>query len=491
MRVELTMSKTQHNRIGAPMHLIVSELLPGRKLDQSQATQTCIAVQLSTRSALCVLLLLSFPFAIAPRAAGADTRNLSPGADEQQLPRAMHSKMQVRPTITVGLRDADIIGSDNRALQSAVDYVAGLGGGTVEIGAGEFLMTDSLHLRSFVTLRGVKGQTVLRKARAASSVLAVDGDYGEEQITLANPEGFKVGQGIAVWDNNSGGFHTTVARITGQSGNTFSIDTPLNADCMAADKAQAATVFPVISGYNVEGVRVENLTIEGNKDENVYLNGCRGGGIFLYRGFGTVIENCVVRHYFGDGISFQQSNDVLVQGCVSEENTGLGLHPGSGSQRPVVRECIARGNGEDGLYLCWRVRHGIFEKNILENNGRYGISIGHKDTDNLLEDNQVRSNGEDGIFFRNETEGMAGHRNRMENNLIENNGGKGEAAGIRVRGATRGLIFKNNIIRDTRPLESRKQAVGIRIEEEAGEVVLEGNQIQAATTVDDRRKSKP
>jgi parallel beta-helix repeat protein len=427
----------------------------------------------------------------APLATGADKHDFSPRPDEQQVPRAMHSRMKDRPAITVGLHDGDIRGADNRALQAAMDYVAGLGGGTVEIGEGEFTMHDSLHLRSFVTVRGTRGKTILRKAKAASSPLALDGDYGEEQITVVNPEGFQVGHGVAIWDSHSGGFHTTVARITGQQGNTFSIDTPLNADCMAANKAQAATVFPVVSGYNLEGARVENLIIDGNKEQNVYLDGCRGGGIFLYRGFGTVIENCVVRNYHGDGISFQQSNDVLVQGCVSEDNSGLGLHPGSGSQRPVVRECIARRNGEDGLYLCWRVRHGLFEKNILENNGRFGISIGHKDSDNLLENNQIRSNQQDGVYFRNETEGMAGHRNRLEKNLIENNGVKSEAAGIRVRGETRGLVFKNNLIRDTRASEARKQTTGIRIEEPAGEVILEGNEIEAKTRVDDQRKGRP
>jgi polygalacturonase len=417
-----------------------------------------------------------------------EAADFSPLPDEQQLPRAMHSKMKERAKISVGLRDADIIGADNRALQAAVDYVAGLGGGVVEIGPGEFTMHDSLHLRSFVTVRGAPGKTTLRKAKAAVSPLAIDGDYGEEQITVVDAQGFKVGHGVAIWDKGSGGFHTTVARITGQNGNTFSIDKPLNADCMIQNKAQAATVFPVVSGYDLEGARIENLTIDGNKDENVALNGCRGAGIFLYRGFGTVIENCVVRNYHGDGVSFQQSNDVLVRGCTSENNAGLGFHPGSGSQRPVVRECVARANGEDGLFLCWRVRHGLFEKNILENNGRFGISIGHKDTDNLLRENEVRANSQDGIFFRNETLGMAGHRNRLENNLIENNGTKGEAAGIRVRGETKNLVFKNNIIRDTRAPDARKQSVGIRIEEQAGEIVLEANQIEAKTEVEDRRK---
>jgi parallel beta-helix repeat protein len=430
-----------------------------------------------------------FGLALAISAIGSEAPDFSPPLDERQLPRAMHSKMDQRPRITIGVRDADIVGADNRALQAAVDYVAGLGGGVVEIGPGEYTMYDSLHLRSHVTVRGTDGKTILRKAKAAVSPLALDGDYGEEQITVEKADGFKVGHGVAIWDKSSGGFHTTVARITGQKGNTFSIDKPLNADCMVANKAQAATVFPIVGGYNLEGARVENLVIDGNKSENVSLNGCRGAGIFLYRGFGTVIENCVVRNYHGDGISFQQSNDVLVRSCTSEDNAGLGFHPGSGSQRPVVRECVARGNGEDGLFLCWRVRHGLFEKNILENNGRFGISIGHKDTDNLLRENQVRSNHQDGVFFRNETLGMAAHRNRLENNVIENNGVKASAAGIRVRGETKNLVFKNNVIRDTRSPNERKQSVGIRIEEQAGEVVLDGNEIDAPTKVEDRRKA--
>ena len=177
-------------------------------------------------------------------------------------------------------------------------------------------------------------------------------------------------------------------------------------------------------------------------------------------------------------------------GCVSEDNASLGIHPGSGSQRAIVRECVARRNAEDGLFLCWRVRHGLFEKNLLENNGRFGISIGHKDTDNLLRENEVRANHQDGVFFRNETAGMAAHRNRLENNLIENNGAKAAAAGIRVRGETKNLVFKNNIIRDTRSADARKQSVGIRIEEQAGEIELDGNQIDAPTKVEDKRKAK-
>ncbi len=441
------------------------------------------------------LHILPFTIALIVSAAGISPargtrRDFSPKPEEQQLPQAMHSAMKELPSIIVGKESADLIGNDNRVLQAAVDYIAGLGGGIVEIGEGEYAMHDSLHLRSNVTVRGKKGKTILRKADGVTSALALDGDFGEQQVTVEEPTGFAVGYGVAIWDDRSGGFHTTVARITGRNGNTFSIDNPLMADCMVRNKARAATVFPVVSAYNLEGARIENLVIDGNKESNVHLNGCRGAGIFLYRAFKTVIKGCLVRNYNGDGISFQQSNDVTVVDCVCEDNASLGLHPGSGSQRPIVRKCIARRNGTDGLFLCWRVRHGLFEENILEGNGRFGISIGHKDSDNLLRRNHVRLNHRDGVFFRKESLGMAAHRNRLEENIIENNGTGGEAAGICIRGQTNNLVFKNNIIRDTRTDEAQTQTTGIRIEEQVGKVVLDGNKIEAKIRIDDRRASK-
>ena len=418
----------------------------------------------------------------------AQTQRIAPPPDERQLPRQMHSEMAHRPLITVGLKDADLIGKDNRVLQAAVDYIAGLGGGTVQILEGEYLMKDSLHLRPHVTVSGTAGKTILKKAASRESLLALDGDFGEEQITLQNSEGFEIGSGVAVWDSRAGGFHTTVGRITGKTGHTVSISMPLNADCMVQNGARAATVFPVVSGYHLEGAAVKDVVIEGNKSSNLHLNGCRGAGIFLYRGFGTVIENCVIRNYAGDGISFQQSNDVIVRDCVSEGNTHLGLHPGSGSQRPHIVNNTARNNGEDGLFLCWRVRHGLFENNLLENNGRFGISIGHKDTDNLLRHNTIRFNNRSGVYFRNESYGMAGHRNRLEGNLIENNAVSGEGAGIRIRGETEGLQFIGNIIQDTRPVDRQSQKVGVLIESEVGDVTLEKNQNKSIVKLKDQRK---
>jgi hypothetical protein len=361
--------------------------------------------------------------------------------------------------IVVGQTQGDIVGSDQRALQAAVDYVAGLGKGVVEIGPGIYTMRDSLHLRSGVHVRGAGEATVLLKCDGYSSALVLDGDYGEEQITVADGAGFDVGRGVMVVDEKAGGFHVTVNRITARDGDTMVLGGPLLADYMVAQQAVAHLQFPVLSGYYVHDSVVENLAIDGNISHNVPITGCRGAGIFLYRAHGTQVQGCVVRDYNGDGISFQQSNDVLVENCLCEGNAQLGLHPGSGSQRPIIRRCTSRKNGQIGLFLCWRVRHGVFEENVLEDNGFVGISIGHKDTDNLFRGNVVARNAVWGVLWRNESEPMAGHRNRFIDNRIIDNGQPGRGGGIRVDGETHDLVFERNFVGSTQ--QPARQRVGI------------------------------
>ncbi len=385
--------------------------------------------------------------------------------------------------ITVGVHDADIIGSDNRALQAAVDYVGKLGGG--EIGPGEYLMRDSLHLRSRVTVRGAGEKTMLKKDREHRSPLAADGDFGEAAITVQNPEGFTIGRGVYVASKTQRNFLGVCATILNSRSNYFTLSRPMNADILMSDGGFAATIFPVISGYNLEDARVENLTVDGNRAENpTKVDGCRTAGIFLYRGDHCVISNCFVRDYNGDGISFQQSNDVMVEGCVVERCAGFGLHPGSGSQRPTVKNCRAIANGEDGFFFCWRVRGGVAEGNWLENNGGYGMSLGHKDSDNFVRKNTIVGNKLGGVYWRAETEPMAAHRVTFENNTVRNN----EGWGLFVDGATHGTIIRSNVIEDT---GSGKQKIGIRIGKQAGEVVMESNTVKATIKLHDERARLP
>jgi len=384
--------------------------------------------------------------------------------------------------VTVGINSADIIGNDNRALQTAVDYVGNLGGGVVEIGPGEYLMHDSLHLRSRVTVRGAGDKTALKKDREHRSLLAADGDFGEAAITVQNQEGFGIGGGVYVASKTQRNFFGVCATILNSRSNYFTLSRHMNADILMSDGGFAATIHPVISGYNLEDARVENLTADGNRAENpTKVDGCRTAGIFFYRGDNCVISNCFVRDYNGDGISFQQSNDVKVESCVVERCAGFGLHPGSGSQRPSVKNCRAIANGEDGFFFCWRVRGGVAEGNWLENNGGHGMSIGHKDSDNFVRNNTIIGNKRGGVYWREETEPMAAHRITFEHNTVRDN----EGWGLFVDGATHGTIIRSNVIEDS---GSGRQKTGVRIGKKAGEVVIEGNTIKAANQLSDERR---
>src|SRR5207248_9649332 len=113
----------------------------------------------------------------------------------------------------------DFRGDDHRALQAAVDYVAGLGGGTVHIGPGRYRMRNALTLRDHVRIVGEPGKTILVACESVEARLAADGDCNERQITVADDAAFRVGDGVAIHDDrNASGFEVTTATLSARVG---------------------------------------------------------------------------------------------------------------------------------------------------------------------------------------------------------------------------------------------------------------------------------
>ncbi len=387
-------------------------------------------------------------------------------------------------SITVGHSNADIIGIDNKAIQAAVDYVRSLGGGVVEILPGRYLMHDSLHLRSGVVVRGHGSDTVLAKSNGVSSKLVLDGDYGEEQITVADPEKFHPGMGVSIKDRRASGcWQTTVATITGRSGSTFSINRPMVIDYLVSSDAEVTNTFPVISGKDVQNAGIEAPRVEGQKQDNAPLSGCRGGGIYLYRASDVSIRSCTVENFNGDGISYQKCDDITIEDCFVTGNTNFGLHPGSGSKRPTIRRCRVTHNGVIGLFVCWRVKNGVFEDNVFNHNGVSGVSIGHKDTDNLIRNNDISGNGVHGVYFREELEPMAAHRNLVEGNTICDNGNGEEGYGIKIDSELYGVVIRNNKIGSDTP-GSTQQRYGVYKAVKVGEVQVADNDLRGNSVGD-------
>ena len=383
--------------------------------------------------------------------------------------------------VTAGQGNAEIGGTTNVCLQAAVDYVARLGGGIVRILPGRYTMYDSLHLRPRVTVRGSGRETVLVKAGMITSKLSADLGYGHYDVSLAEPDRFEIGMGIHIQDDRSAGFYTTCATLTYRKGDIFGISRFLNHDYSRGANGLVRTLYPVISGYGAEDAAVEDLAIDGNSAQNDYLNGCRGGGIFLLQAHRAHVRGVVITNYNGDGISFQQCEDILLEDCVTQGNTGFGFHPGSGSTRPIMRRLVARRNGSDGLFYCLRVSFGVLEDSEFTDNGGHGLSIGGRDTDQIIRRCVVKRNGGCGVYFRQGDEAMAGSRATIEACTLEANCRKSGEAEVHLDAALSDIcLIGNTIIPGSTP--------AILIGKDVRSVVLKNNQVTGAEAVKDMRQ---
>jgi hypothetical protein len=381
-------------------------------------------------------------------------------------------------TVTVGSTGADVVGTDNVAIQKAIDRVAAAGGGTVLIKAGTYLLANSVRLASHIRLRGEgPGKTVLKKAPGVKSKLKIDADYGEMIATVEDASGFAPGMGVTILDNgNADAWKPSVRTIVSIEGHTLHFDRFLQMDYSVARQGQVFNTFPLIAGFNVEDVQVEDLSVDGSRTGSGILDGCQTAGIYFFHSQRMHLRNCLARDYPGDGISLQFVEEPVVDNCEAEGNAELGIHLGTGALRGIVRDCRVHDNGKDGLYLCWRVQHARYERNQSWNNGQDGISLGHKDTDNIFIGNSSSGNARAGIYFRDEDATNAASRNTFEGNTLEDNGRPGEPGyAIRIEGETRDLKFVSNTIRSRRIDGVVVQPVGIYIGPKADRIMAGQN----------------
>lgn len=378
--------------------------------------------------------------------------------------------------VTVGPEHGDFIGSSHLSLQAAVDYVSGRGGGTVELLPGTWQMGNALHLRDNIRLVGAGEKSILLKSPGQRTPLAEDMDWYEWSVAVEDASLFQVGGGILLHSNaTAGGENFTKHTILAIDGNTLRLDSQPRKEHWITHDATAATLFPVVTANWSRNLHIENLTIDGNRDSNPLLDGNYGGGIFMQDCEHVHIEAVEVRNTNGDGISWQICHDVTVADCYSHDNTQLGLHPGSGSQRPMIRGNRIHNCGT-GLFWCWGVKHGEAVDNEIRNCAEYGISIGHRDTDNTMRNNRVYDSGIAGLLFRDDPAPRAAHRNVVDGNLFDN-AGTADAAGvgIDVAGPVDGIVLRENRI--VNPAGGYLRT-GIRIGAGVGSVELMDNQFE-------------
>lgn len=418
----------------------------------------------------------------------------APRLPEVTHPRATDGDERFEPnwderfTLTVGNGEGDLMGRDDRVLQAAVDYVARMGGGTVRLLPGTFTLRAAVVLPSRLRLLGSGPDTVITRVPSERVAIDDDSNWFDQEITLRDSGAFRVGDGVVLQAKNphDGGATVIKRTLVARSGRRFKLSAGLRENVWLSGAPTCASLFPLLTSERTHDVVIENLALNGNRAHCENFNGNYGGAVFIQDCSRFTFRRLLARSYNGDGISFQVCHDVVVEECECRDNADLGVHAGSGSQRPLIARCRMEGNNI-GLFWCWGVRYGLAEGNHIDDSRSSGISIGHCDTDNVMRDNEVRRSGQVGILFRDEDRGRDfwPNRNLVEGNRVLDSGGD-DGIAIDLRGKTKDVRLRGNTLRETRAPGKR---VGVRVGASVERLELAENRIEgfAVDVMDQRR----
>ena len=368
--------------------------------------------------------------------------------------------------MTVGAEGSDIPGFTNQHIQSAVDRVAYMGGGTVRLSAGTFNCADAVHLRSQVHLMGAGEETVLRKNAMKQSPLSGYIAFGHEDLIVADPDLFNIGDGFIVSTDNTGGFGDTQGTIIARDADVLITNTEHARDYWHKHNGKVRTLYSLVDVIREDNATLSDVVLDGNAAENEQLNGCRGGAFFGHFADEIHINNVHVRNFNGEGFSFQTCHHMHIEHCTAHGCNGNGFHPGSGSIGFHIHNCKAWENTQAGLFYCVRVRDSVLEDCEFYNNKRFGVSIGERDVRSMNRRLHCHDNEDAGIYLRGGDHAVASHDTLIENCTVENNGSKEGQAQIHIQGDVTGVEIKENTIAGP---------VGIYVAKECGDCGIKAN----------------
>ncbi len=204
----------------------------------------------------------------AAAAAVAQHALLARGDDRPKVtnPRSTDGDQRHQPAweemfeLTVGQSKADLIGKDDRVLQAAVDYVARMGGGTVRILPGTYTLRAAVQLPSSIRLIGSKDETILTRGPSERVALAADSDWYDQEVTLSQTGGLRVGDSVVFQAKNphSQGEIVIKRRLVARSGNRFKLDDGLRENLWLSGTPTCASLFPLLTSERTSDVSIED-----------------------------------------------------------------------------------------------------------------------------------------------------------------------------------------------------------------------------------------
>jgi len=215
--------------------------------------------------------------------------------------------------ITVGGADADVAGFINQSIQFAINMVAKTGG-TVKLNPGLFEIIAPVRMKSNVNLVGSGRETILKRGVGVQSKYIVDADFGELKITVENSDGFEIGMKVQVRDDaNKGCWDISTAYISDIVDNVIYIDKGLIRDYRSDKNGLISNASSVIEVLDVENVNISNLTVDGNRAENYFADGCNSAGVLVSWSKKVTVDNIHIKDFNGEGMSWQITENVTVK----------------------------------------------------------------------------------------------------------------------------------------------------------------------------------
>jgi len=361
--------------------------------------------------------------------------------------------------------------SATAGIQEALDALPE-SGGTVLIPAGTYLLRRSVALRRRVTLRGEGAATVLARPPARKVKLSKRTLRNRARVALQHVSGLKVGDELLIRDDKHGGWnarHGIIREVRGSvvclewiEGNPEIIFSPQR-------NATASNLFPALWLPWADEAAIEDLTIDGGARKRAGPTGSfTVAAIHTRKALDVRITNVTVRNWPADGISVQKGSGAIVRGCLVENCSGIGFHPGSGLRNSIWVNNISRRNTH-GLLFCQGVTHAVVQGNLFCKNAANGIfGLGDPDRFNSVLGNICADNGEYGI------EAYKSLGNTIQGNIIRNNSQKksGRFAGIYLETHRDNVVTGNICVDDQKETTQTRGIVSVN---PAGDNIIRDN----------------
>jgi hypothetical protein len=240
-------------------------------------------------------------------------------------------------------------------IQAAIDRIAKVGGGTVEIGPGRVPLRAAIRLADGVTLVGTPGQTVLAIEPGVRRLLAAPVAIGDTEVRVEDATGLEPGDDAALEDAAGHGFRVTTATIVERTGsNTPRLSRPAESDYLPERGATIRRAHAGVGGWGVKNAAVEGVVVECTLGQpgSQQLDGCRGGWIYLFDSadvavaaatgerFHRLHEGLTVYVHVPDGREFTVGLDVRDLTLQANGPREILFKVYDPAGKPVVREVI-------------------------------------------------------------------------------------------------------------------------------------------------------